>query len=536
VARTYWELAPVTSVATCSGPLRGLVIDGMHRFLGIPYAAPPVGSLRWHPPQPPAGWRLPRDAFAYGSVCAQNNKAFPGFGHSSHTEDCLYLNVYAPEGADADSRLPVMVWIPGGGLFIGGSNGYDPSALVKQGHVVFVSFNYRINVFGFFSHPAINAEDHEIGNYGLMDQQAALRWVRDNIAGFGGDPNNVTIFGESAGGTSVWCQLASPLSRGLFHKAIIQSGAAAPLLRTPSTRDLEEIGVELLAHAGASSHTSDELRAMPTSDLMAANLLPEGTFGTGRFEIGHTVDGTVIPEPMVDLFTSGRFNGVPVINGTNRSEFNWFQGMIELTTGRPIPAEAYASILADALAGMSSTLLGRSISPDRIGDVVQAYPVADFPSASEALAAAIGDCGFISLGNRKANEVLRRHIGDVYCYEFDAPDSGVPWPAVSFRYGSAHTKDLQYLFPGFRGGGGYPVPQEPADAKLTHEMVSYWTTFALRGTPNAESPWLPVWHNYDPSRDNSMVLSIPECYEIERFGDRHNCDLWESVSTNSIPA
>jgi para-nitrobenzyl esterase len=180
-----------------------------------------------------------------------------------------------------------MVWIPGGGLFIGGSTGYDPSALVTQGRVVFVSMNYRVSVFGFFSHPAINAEDHEIGNYGLMDQQAALRWVRDNIAGFGGDPDNVTIFGESAGGTSVWCHLASPTARGLFHRAIVQSGAPAPLLRTPSTRDLEQVGEELLAQAGASSHTGGELRAIPTSDLMAANRLPAGTFGTGRFEIGH---------------------------------------------------------------------------------------------------------------------------------------------------------------------------------------------------------------------------------------------------------
>jgi len=469
-------------------------------------------------------------------VCAQNNKAFPGFGRSSNTEDCLYLNLYAPEGADANSRLPVMVWIPGGGLFIGGSNDYDPLALVKQGHVVFVSFNYRINVFGFFSHPAINAEDHEIGNYGLMDQQAALRWVRDNIAGFGGDPGNVTIFGESAGGVSVWCHLASPISRGLFHRAIIQSGAAAPLVRTPSTRDVEEVGLELLTEAGASSHTSEELRAVPTSDLMAANLLRDRTFGTGRFEVGQTVDGTVIPEPMVDLFTAGRFTHVPVINGTNRREYNWFQGMIELRTGEQIPPDAYASVLADALRNTPTNLLGRNISPDRMGDVVRAYPVADFPSASEALAAAIGDCGFISLGNRKANEVLRRHIVDVFSYEFDAPDSDVPWPAVSFRYGSAHTKDLQYLFPGFRGGGGHPVPHEPADAKLAREMVSYWTTFARRGTPNAESPSLPIWHSYDPARDNAMVLSIPECYEIERFGERHNFDLWESVSSNSIPA
>ena len=238
----YWETAPRHVVPTTNGPVRGLVLDGMHRFLGIPYAAPPLGELRWRPPAGAPGWRLPRDAYAYGPVCAQNNVCFPGFGFSSASEDCLYLNVHAPADADESTRLPVMVWIPGGGLFMGGSNDYDPSALVRAGPVVFVSLNYRLNVFGFFSHPAINAEDHEIGNYGLMDQQAALRWVRDNIAAFGGDPDNVTICGQSAGGMSVWCHLVSPGSGGLFHKAIVQSGTALPLVHRPTTREVEQTG------------------------------------------------------------------------------------------------------------------------------------------------------------------------------------------------------------------------------------------------------------------------------------------------------
>jgi para-nitrobenzyl esterase len=235
--------------------VRGIVRDGMRQFLGIPYAAPPTGELRWRPPVAPGRWQEPFDAVAFGNVCAQDTSCFPGFGYFSDTEDCLYLNVFAPQQCDAGARLPVMVWIPGGGLFIGGSNDYNPSALVIDGPVVFVSFNYRLNVFGFFSHPAINAEGHTAGNYGIMDQQFALHWVRDNIAQFGGDPDNITIFGESAGGASAVCHLASPGSTGLFHKAILQSCSVVATAATPSLESAEHFGTDLAAAAGCSDQT-----------------------------------------------------------------------------------------------------------------------------------------------------------------------------------------------------------------------------------------------------------------------------------------
>lgn len=225
-----------------TGAVRGIVKDGMRMFLGMPYATPPVGNLRWRPPHPHASWTGVRDAVAYGKVCAQNNTTFPGFGFISYTEDCLFVNVVTPVRDNGGRKRPVMVWIPGGGLFIGGSTGYDPSALVKDGDVVYVSLNYRLNVFGFFSHPAINSEGHAAGNYGIMDQQLALQWVKQNIAAFGGDPNNVTIFGESAGGISVWANIASPASAGLFHKAIIESGTGTANAFTPTLKDEEPVG------------------------------------------------------------------------------------------------------------------------------------------------------------------------------------------------------------------------------------------------------------------------------------------------------
>lgn len=527
--RVYWEMTPTLTVPTDRGPVRGLVMDGMHRFRGIPYAASPVGHMRWRPPVQAEGWRLPRDAYVYGNVCAQNSRAIIGFGFSSNTEDCLFLNVYAPAGVDENAKLPVMVWIPGGGLIIGGSTGYDPSTIVRNGEVVFVSFNYRVSVFGFFSHPIINAEDHDIGNYGLMDQQAALRWVRDNISGFGGDPDNVTVFGESAGGISVWTQLASPGSQGLFHKAIIQSGTGVPLVRQPATTDLEQHGLDLVRDTGAPGTTADELRAIPTSDLLAANRLPDHTFGMGKYEIELTADGSFLPEPMVDLFTSGRFNQVPVINGSNRCEFNWFQGLLEANTGQPLTAEAYAPAMRDILTNLPPIMLSRKVPADRIDEIIATYPLADYNSPSEAMSAAVGDCGFITLGNREANRVLRQFIDAVYSYEFDVPCTATPWPPVSFPYGPAHTQDLPYLFPGFRGGGGYAVSLTEEESKLAAEMVRFWTNFARWGKPSPESSSLPKWSAYDPDRDNVMLLTTPECHMIEDFGKRHHADLWDSI-------
>lgn len=306
----------LTDVITLEeGPIRGLVADGMQRFLGIPYAAAPVADLRWRPPTPPAAWDEPLDAFTFGSVCAQDADAsFPGFGYVSDTEDCLYLNVFAPASGEAGHNLPVMFWIPGGGLFMGGSSDYDPSALVRDGGVVFVSINYRVSIFGFFSHPMINAEGHAAGNYGVMDQQFALDWVRRNIAKFGGDPENVTIFGESAGGISVLSHLASPGSANLFHKAILQSCSVAATTQTVTLESQEHMGTALAAAAGCEEQTPQNLRALPTRDLMAANATPKGTFGVGNYHIGLVADGTVVPEPMKALFERGRFNRVPVIN------------------------------------------------------------------------------------------------------------------------------------------------------------------------------------------------------------------------------
>jgi para-nitrobenzyl esterase len=499
----------------------------MHQFLGVPFAAPPVGDLRWRPPAEHPGWKLSRNAFVSERPCAQDPRGIiAGFASTSNSEDCLYLDVYAPKDTDPGAKLPVMVWFHSGGLHFGSGTGYWPDALVKKGGVVFVAVNYRLNLFGFFSHPAINAEDHPIGNYGFMDQQMGLRWVRDNIAGFGGDPDCVTIFGESAGAVSTWVHMASPGSAGLFSRAITQSGGITPMFDTPRTEEFEYVGEDIAKTLGCDM-SAESLRAMPASDILAANT------GTGAVSSKHfliqTVDGQVIPAPMREIFTSGRFNKVPLINGTTRQEFNWFQAMFELG-GLEVTASTYSQVLPVAFQEqVLRTISGVSPNEEDMQRILARYPLSAFPDAPTAMATAIGDCGFATLGNRQINRVVRQYNEHVYAYEFDVPDSPVPWPDVSFAYGSAHTLELQYLFPGFCGSSEFAEELTEEQKQLSDTMVEYWTTFARLGTPNAKVPRNPIWSPVDPARDNFMNLTTPNVKEMEDYGQSHQCDFWEKI-------
>ncbi|MET9255618.1 carboxylesterase family protein [Streptomyces sp. NPDC003717] len=521
---------PTPTVPTSDGPVRGTTEDGIRRYVGIPYAAPPVGDLRWTPPRRPAPWTAPLDAVAYGPVCAQDTTCFPGFGHHSDTEDCLYLNVYAPEGTGQDP-LPVMVWIPGGGFFLGGGADYDPTALVRDGGVLLVTFNYRVGVLGFFSHPAINAEGHAAGNYGLMDQTFALDWVRRNAAAFGGDPDNVTIFGESAGAASVLAQLASPAAAGLFHKAVSQSCSVAAVMPMRTLEETAQVGTALAEAAGCADQTPAALRALPTAALLAANRMPDGEFGVGRFHIGPVVDGEVLPEPLRDLFRTGRFHRVPFVNGTNHDEFTWFQAMVELNTGLVIDADSYPKLLGPLLeVAAAGQLLGTTVPAEAVPEILARYPVEKYGNASRAVAAAIGDCGVITAGGRRTTRLIGRHVPHVYAYEFDVPDAPVAWPPVSFSYGSGHVQEVQFLFPGFAGGGGVRRDLDERQQTLARHMVAYWTNFAHSGDPN-EGPATtdaPHWPRYDPEADALLSLRAPRPEVTTSFAQAHHCDFWDA--------
>src|SRR6516162_2691117 len=357
---------PVTG--TANGPVRGLANGAVNEFLGIPYAAPPVGALRWQPPQPAASRSGVRDATQFAPHCPQS--ASP-FGQASTSEDCLFLNVFTPSHQHAGSHFPVMVWIHGGALVTGESNDYHPTALVEDG-VTAVTINYRLGALGFLAHPALADANGQSGDYGLMDQQAALRWVQRNIARFGGDPRNVTIFGESAGGLSTLSQVASPQARGLFERAIVESGSYN-LTQAPLS-DAEAAGEAFAASAGCASQTAACLRGLPVSTILAK----ENT-------AGHPPDlnSEVLPKTLEAAFATGNFNRVPVINGTNRDEWRLFVALSELE-GNPVTASNYQSMISSTLG-----------VPAAVAAIIAAkYPLSVFPAPSIALGAVGTDAIF----------------------------------------------------------------------------------------------------------------------------------------------
>ena len=533
-------------IQTAHGPIRGFVDDGMQKFLGIPYAAPPIEDLRWRPPALPKAWEEPLDAVRFGPVCAQTSVCFVGFGSESTNEDCLYLNVFTPAAHKPNSgnNLPVMVWIHGGGFACGASNDYNPTALVKDGNVIFVSLNYRVGIFGFFSHPAINSEGHQSGNYGIMDQQLALEWIRANIASFGGDASNITLFGESAGGASTLAHIASPSSRGLFHQAIIQSGGSPPTMPFPTLETLKAMGIALAAAAGCpeSEQTASALRAITVETLMAADALEAPAFGIGKFPFGLMEDGIVVPKNLRSVFATGEIHRVPMILGVNRDEFTWFTAMMELRSGRVLSAEAYPETLAATIALLNKLHLnGVTVPAEAIPRVLEMYPITAHEGyPSRALAAVVSDAGLVSTAGRRTARVLAKACPEVFVYEFDVPDTPCPWPAVSSPYGSAHTLELPYVFPGFRGASGKPVSLDKEQERLAAEMVSYWTNFAWTGTPNGygvkageevsmqKSTTLPEWQTYGAEADNVMLFQAAEPIKmIDDWGGRHNSDYWD---------
>lgn len=321
-ARGIAATAPGVHVST--GPVSGEERDGVHRFQGIPFAAPPVGELRWKPPQPPQPWTEPRACVKFGPACPQQSRDLYGpVGETN--EDCLYLNVWTPvpkTGADT-GRRPVMFWIHGGG-FLFGSGGkavYDGAELARRGGVVVVTCNYRLGPLGFLAHPALTAESphRASGNYGLMDQIAALQWVQRNIEAFGGDPGCVTLFGQSAGGVSVCALMASPLAKGLFHRAIVHSGSAPGNLHDRAA--MESLGMEFAKRLG-----TDDLKAMrakSADELLEAAKKNTGRVGEGTLD-NLCIDGYVLPESLYKVFAAGRQHNVPLIAGTTKDEDRLF--------------------------------------------------------------------------------------------------------------------------------------------------------------------------------------------------------------------
>ncbi len=472
-----------TPVKTANGLVEGTAsADGKIRvYKGVPYAAPPVGDLRWKAPQPAADWSGVRKATDFGARCMQapiySDMIFRDKGPS---EDCLYLNVWTP-AANAEAKLPVMVWIYGGGFRAGASSEprQDGEHLAAKG-VVVVSMNYRLGVFGFFSHPDLAKETAtgSAGNYGLMDQAAALGWVQRNIEAFGGDPEKVTIFGESAGSFSVSALLASPLTSGLFHRAVGESGAYfGATLAARSLKDTEATDVKFAESIGAS--TLAALRAKPAAELLQAATAQKGE----RFV--PNVDGAFLPEDVYSIYAEGRQRHVPLLAGWNADE-----GSYHAIFGKEDVTVANYVARVHALYG------------DKAEEVLKAYPAANDDQAKRAAQDLASD-RFIGYSTWKwiemqgatgASPVFRYHFEDA------APVAASNKSADAAWRGAYHSSEIEFVF----GNLAYKdLPWRPEDRKLSEQMSSYWTNFAKTGNPNSAE--LPRWPAYEKSEGYQVM-------------------------------
>lgn len=510
---------PVT-IQTGSGPITGGQSTTLRTFFGIPYAAPPVGQLRWKAPQKPVPWTGPLDASAFRSPCTQVVIALfklPGYklGDIRGHEDCLYLNVYTPASVTGDSRLPVMVWIHGGSFEYGAGSDYDPDVLTQKHQVITVTLNYRLGAFGFLALQSLNTEsdDNSSGNYGVMDQQAALRWVQENIARFGGDPGNVTLFGESAGGMSICAQLASPSAAGLFHRAIIQSGLCGSPGNNVSVADAAKRNAGYASKAGCKGGDAACLRAIDYRTVAVAKV-------PGRRPLGNLVWSPVygsplLPLPLLTAFTQGKFHHVPVMIGTNRDEGRLFLSLAAPGT-KPLPLVKYWAGTG-LLVGMKNNR-----------KVLSRYPYRDFGTPALAFTSVFTDAIF-SCPALRADAALSK-FAPVYAFEFNDPDAVTELkpPAGMTSLGSFHSSGLVYVFQTTITNVADPANFTPAQRRLSDSFSDAWATFAKTGDPNSQGQ--PRWKPFDSRRNNVQAFTPTGISEDETFNDVHKCGLWSDLN------
>lgn len=470
---------PVTIVRVEGGKVEGIQEDGLSVFKGIPFAAPPVGELRWKPPQPVKDWDTILKADRFAPACPQRTSQ--GSKPGNFSEDCLYLNIWTP-ARSAKEKLPVMVWIYGGGFAFGSTSipGYSGEQLAKMG-VIVVSVAYRLGPLGFMAHPELTAESegHISGNYGLLDQIAGLKWVQNNISKFGGDPSRVVIFGESAGAISVSMLAASPLAKGLFSGAISQSGGNfGPVSTTrvnggiQTLQSAEEIGVGFMKRMGAGS--IDELRNMEPVKWMSDPLSQMGGFWP-------VVDGYVLIDDQFKLYEAGKYNDVPVIIGTNSDEGSMF--------ARPVPPEEYVESMNRRFGPFSEKVL-------------EIYPIDSVTGTYRPLADIFREVMFAWPSWSWAKLQTKTGKSDVFVYYFDQFSPEPVSPGAPVPAGAAHAAEIPYVFGHLRQNPAAEVSDE--QELLSGAMIKYWTNFAKNGDPNGEG--LPVWPVFSDSEESVMYF------------------------------
>lgn len=499
------ESADRAVVPTESGLVRGTVGEDVRAFQSIPYAAPPVGERRWREPVPPTPWPGVRDATSPAPACAQGEGEVPG---GSTDEDCLYLNVTTPSAPSAKPK-PVIVWVHGGGFYMGASRNYDASRLVAGGDVVVVTINYRIGALGFFGYPELTGS----GTFGLRDQQAAFGWVRRDIAAFGGDPGNVTAAGQSAGGVSNCAHLTSPLAAGLFDKAIMQSGSCdldwvantefrgqpADAIYEP-VANVRERGRETATQLGCQQTDPSAalacLRALPIEKLMpVVQQYIQPAYGT-----------PVLPSNPADAIEAGRFARMPVLTGQNHDEATLATSMYD-GFGKPMSEQTYQAVLADTFGADQAA-------------VEAEYPRSAYDSAALAWSAITTDskwaCGQYATSGKLAKRVPVHH------YEFADPQAPPISPLPpTMPMGSYHSAELWSFF----DLAGITPELTPEQQRLSEQLIDYWTSFAATGDPNGAAG--PDWPEFDPTAEPPQVQSMaPGGIGQVDLAAEHHCDFW----------
>jgi para-nitrobenzyl esterase len=493
------------------GLVEGTVENGVIVYKGIPFAAPPVGDLRWRPPQPVKSWNGVLKADRFCPACPQFNIPMLGFVNAGISEDCLYLNIWKPNDT-SEGRLPVIVWIYGGGFFIGSTSQAVTSGeqLAKKG-VIVVSIAYRLGALGFLAHPELTAEseNNASGNYGLLDQIAGLKWVQHNIEAFGGDPGNVTIFGESAGGQSVSMLAASPLAKGLFHKAICMSGGSffpAHLNKDPNSmqflKGAEKAGVEFAKRMGANS--LDELRKIDPEKFLKDTTATIGGFWP-------VIDGYVIIDDQYKLYESGTYNDVPVLVGNTSDE-----GTLFIMTSKP---EEYSETAPKSYGPFADKIL--NLYPDSM-DVITRKSMADL----------FRDLYFGWQTYTWATLQTKTGKSPVFVYYFDQSQPASAVTVLLKSNGAYHGSDCAYAFNHLDQDPKIKYTDE--DRQLSEIMINYWTNFAKYGDPNGQG--LPEWPAYVDGKPTVMYLksdlqtgSFPNIDKIKIIDEYYS---WKRIKDN----
>lgn len=496
------DAAP-TVITTDKGVIEGAVIDSTRAFLGIPFAAPPIDDLRWKPPVPHEPWTDTLAATKKGPMCPQFN-ALSGKLESGSKEDCLYLNVWAPE-KPASGALPVLVWIHGGAFVLGSGSdaAYDGKAFSEATGAIVVTINYRLGPLGFLALPELKGEDPGspgTGNYGLQDQRLALEWVKANIGEFGGDPGNVTIFGESAGGISVCMHMVSPGSKGLFQRAIIESGPCDSADPEAKATAQGATFVDKLGCGGADVLSC--LRGKPVEDVMAA-LPASNDFLGGDVRWFPVVDGLDLPDRPGELLAAGSFEKVPVLLGSNADEASLFFALA-------------ATTVADDAAFLA---LAEQLVPGNGAEVVAHYPSSEYGSAQAAAEAAVGDAAFVCATRRQARAFAAAQA-PTYLYHFTHD----PGASLLGELGAFHSAEIKFVL-------GNPGQLQPGaldgdELALSQAMMGYWSRLADKGDPNGEGAF--EWPKYDEATDENIVLEVP--LSKQSGLKKEQCDFWDGVT------